>query len=41
MKEDRASQEQAAALLQAAPALSQTAANVVKMQAGAGVQPGL
>ena len=41
MKEDRASQEQAAALLEAAPAMSQTAANIAKMQAAGGVQPGV
>lgn len=40
MKEDRANKEQAAALLEAAPAVSSTAANLAKMQAAGGLQPG-
>lgn len=40
MKEDRASKEQAAALLEAAPAVSSTAANLARMQAAGGLQPG-
>jgi len=41
MKEERASQQQAAALLEAAPAVSSTAANMAKMQAAGGLQPGV
>ena len=41
MKEDRANKEQAAALLEAAPAVSSTAANLAKMQAAGGLQPGV
>ncbi len=40
MKEDRANKEQAAALLEAAPAVSSTAANLARMQASGGLQPG-
>ena len=41
MKEERAGQQQAAQLLEAAPALSQTAANLARMQAAGGGQPGV
>lgn len=41
MDDAQASQQQAAALLEAAPAMSQTAANLAKMQAAGGLQPGV
>ena len=41
MNEERAGQQQAAQLLEAAPALSQTAANLARMQAAGGGQPGV
>lgn len=41
MKEQRSTQQDASALLEAAPAMSQTAANLAKMQAAGGLQPGV
>lgn len=41
MKEGRASQQQAEQLLNAAPAVSQTIANMAKFQAAGGLQPGI
>lgn len=41
MDEQQAGQAEAAALLEAAPVVSQTAANLAKMQAAGGLQPGL
>lgn len=40
IKADRANQQQAAALMDAAPVVSQTAANLAKLQAAGGLQPG-
>ena len=41
MKEQRASEAEAAQLLEAAPMVSQTAANLAKLQASGGLQPGM
>ena len=41
MKEDRATQAQAAQMLEAAPVVSDTAANLAKLQASGGLVPGL
>ena len=40
MKDQRATEAQAQQLLEAAPVVSQTAANLAKMQAAGGLQPG-
>lgn len=41
MKQERAGQQEAQQLLEAAPAISQTAANLARMQAAGGVTPGV